>query len=114
MITIYGINNCDTMKRAMAWLDAHGIVYRFHDFKRSGIDRATLDSWEAELGWERLLNRRGMLWRRVTDPVKSAIDRDSALALMLENPGIIKRPLLDTGHARHLGFSPDGYREILR
>jgi arsenate reductase len=113
MVTIYGIKNCDTMKKAFRWVDEQGVEYRFHDFKQEGVDRATLEAWEAELGWERLLNRRGMMWRKVTDEVKASIDRDSAIALMLDTPSIVKRPVLDTGSSRHVGFTPDLYQELL-
>ena len=100
------------MKKARKWLGIHNVQYEFHDYKKSGIDADRLRVWEAELGWETLLNRRGMMWRRVPDEVKAAIDRESALRLMLETPSIIKRPLLDTGTARYLGFKPERYEEI--
>ena len=112
MVTIYGIKNCDTMKKALRWLDEHGIDYRFHDFKKSGLDPAMLEAWESELGWETLLNRRGMLWRRVPESVKSGIDRRSALEFMGETPSMIKRPVLDAGPTRHVGFTPERYAEI--
>ncbi len=112
MVTIYGIKNCDTMKKALKWLNEQGIEYQFHDYKKAGIDRRTLENWEADLGWEILLNRRGMMWRKVPDEVKAGIDRESAIALMLETPSIIKRPVLDTGTARHVGFKPGQYAEI--
>ncbi len=114
MIRIYGIKNCDTMKKALKWLDERGVAYELHDYKKSGIDADRLRSWEAELGWETLLNRRGMMWRRVPDEVKAAIDKESALRLMLETPSMIKRPLLDTGAGRYLGFKPERYEEILK
>jgi len=82
MVRIYGIKNCDTTKKAIKWLEAHNIQYEFHDYKKSGIDADRLRVWEAELGWETLLNRCGMMWRRVPDEVKAAIDRESALHLM--------------------------------
>ena len=102
------------MKKARTWLEIHNVQYEFHDYKKSGIDADRLRVWEAELGWETLLNRRGMMWRRVPDEVKAAIDRESALRLMLETPSIIKRPLLDTGAARYLGFKPERYEEIFK
>ena len=114
MVKIYGIKNCDTMKKAMKWLDEQGIAYQFHDYKKSGIDPKRLASWETKLGWETLLNRRGMMWRRVPEEVKAAIDRDSALGLMLETPSIIKRPVLDTGNALYVGFKPEIYAEIFK
>lgn len=113
MITIYGIKNCDTMKKALRWLQEQGVEYRFHDYKKDGITPHTLEQWEAQVGWETLLNRRGTTWRKLSDEVKSGIDRASALALMLETPSIIKRPVLDTGDSLHVGFKPEQYREIL-
>ena len=112
MVRIYGIKNCDTIKKALKWLDEQGIEYQFHDYKKAGIDRQTLEGWEADLGWEILLNRRGTMWRKVPNELKVDIDRDSAVELMLETPSIIKRPVLDTGSARHVGFKPEQYSEI--
>ena len=113
-VVIYGIPNCETMKKARKWLEAHNVDYEFHDYKKSGIDAERLQAWEAELGWETLLNRRGMMWRRVPDEVKAAINREGALDLMLETPSIIKRPVLDTGSALHVGFKPEIYTEIFK
>lgn len=114
MIRLYGIPNCDTMKKARAWLATHGIEYDFHDYKKAGIDPKTLRGWVAELGWEALLNRRGMMWRKLPQDIRDQIDEASAIALMLDTPSIIKRPVLDTGDARHVGFTPDQYGEIFR
>ena len=112
MITLYGIPNCDTMKKARTWLTKNGIEYRFHDYKKAGIDEGTLRSWVDELGWETLLNTRGMMWRKVPQSVKDDIDQDSAIALMLETPSIIKRPVLDIGGTRHVGFKPETYTQL--
>ncbi len=112
MITIYGIKNCGTMKKAMQWLDEHGVEYHFHDYRKHGLDEARLLAWEKELGWEALLNRRGQLWRKLPQEVRDSIDRDSALQLMRDNPGIIKRPLLDLGDKRVLGFDPATYATL--
>ena len=112
MINLYGIPNCDTMKKARAWLAEHGIEYTLHDYKKAGIDEPTLRAWVDELGWEVLLNRRGMMWRKVPQDVKDRIDEASAIALMLDTPSIIKRPVLDTGDARHVGFKPEQYKGI--
>jgi len=112
MITLYGIPNCDTMKKACAWLAEHGVDYVFHDYKKAGIDEKTLQAWVDELGWEVLLNRRGMMWRKVPQDVKDSIDQTSAITLMLETPSIIKRPVLDIGDARHVGFKPEQYESI--
>ncbi|MFM1891470.1 MAG: arsenate reductase [Pseudomonadota bacterium] len=114
MNRLYGIPNCDTMKKARAWLDGHGVAYDFHDYKKQGIDARTLRGWVKELGWEALLNRRGMLWRKVPDELKAAIDEAGAIRLMLETPSIIKRPVLDTGRARHVGFDPQTYQQLFR
>lgn len=112
MITIYGIKNCDSMKKAMRWLDEHGIDYRFHDYRKDGIDAGQLRGWERELGWEALLNRRGQLWRKLPQADRDNIDKAAAMQLMLDNPGIIKRPLIDTGSQRKLGFDPADYATL--
>ena len=112
MITLYGIPNCDTMKKARAWLAEHGVDYEFHDYKKLGIDEKMLRTWVRELGWQPLLNTRGMMWRKVPQNVKDNIDEASAIALMLETPSIIKRPVLDTGSQRHVGFKPEQYAKI--
>lgn len=111
-ITLYGIANCDTMKKARAWLSGQDIDYLFHDYKKSGIDADTLASWVAEFGWETVLNKRGRMWRLVPDDVKATVNADKAIGLMLETPSMIRRPMLDTGKARHLGFKPDQYNQI--
>jgi len=113
-ITLYGIPNCDTMKKARAWLADNGIEYVFHDYKKAGIDETTLRGWIEQVGWEVLLNRRGMMWRKVPQAVKDSIDQDSAIALMLETPSIIKRPVLDTGKGLYVGFKPEQYSEIFQ
>jgi arsenate reductase len=111
-VTIYGIKNCDTMKKARAWLDAHGVEYRFRDYRKDGLTAKQLDIWLKELGWETLLNRRGQLWRKLDEKVRDNIDAASARQLMLDNPGIIKRPLLDTGSQRHVGFKAEEYAKL--
>jgi Spx/MgsR family transcriptional regulator len=100
------------MKKARAWLDDHDIEYVFHDYKKVGIDEAVLRQWVDEVGWRALLNTRGMMWRKVPQGVKDHIDEASAIALMLETPSIIKRPVLDTGSTRHVGFKPGQYEKI--
>lgn len=112
MITLYGITNCDTMKKARAWLAEHGIEYDFHDYKKSGVDAKILRRWVRELGWEALLNTRGMMWRKVPQNIRDGIDEASAIALMLETPSIIKRPVLVTGQTIHVGFKPEQYEQI--
>jgi len=112
MIKMYGIPNCDTIKKARKWLEAQGIDYEFHDYKKEGVDEAKLHSWVKEVGWEILLNRRGMMWRKVPQEVKDVIDEESAIQLMLETPSIIKRPVLDTGDKRHVGFKEQEYEAL--
>jgi Spx/MgsR family transcriptional regulator len=114
LVTLYGIANCDTMKKARAWLDEHGVRYAFHDYKRDGVDESVLRGWVAELGWEALVNRRGTTWRRLPESQREGIDAQSAIRLMLENPSLIRRPVLDTGEARHVGFSETLYQELFR
>ena len=113
MVTIYGIPNCDTMKKARAWLGENAVDCHFHDYKKAGIDERRLRSWVEELSWEALLNRRGMMWRRLPQGLRESIDEESAVRVMLEMPSIIKRPVLDTGTARYIGFSPEKYAQIL-
>ncbi len=113
MIVLYGIPNCDTVRKARRWLEARNVNYRFHDYRKEGIDTATLAGWAGEIGWENLLNRRGATWRTLAADVRDSIDERGALALMSKQPSLIKRPLLDTGDARHVGFSPVQYEQIL-
>lgn len=105
MITIYGISNCDTVRKARRWLTDNEIDHTFHDFRRDGLSEAQLREWADELNWELLLNRRGTTWRNLPDKVKNKVDLDSAIALMLEQPAMIKRPILDLGKERILGFN---------
>ncbi|HYD16088.1 MAG TPA: ArsC family reductase [Hyphomicrobium sp.] len=109
-VTIYGIPNCDTMKKARVWLEEHGVDYGFHDYKKEGIDRARLEGWCKEAGWETLLNRAGTTFRKLSDAEKEGIDQRKAVALMLAQPSLIKRPVLETGKGKLLvGFKPDIY-----
>jgi len=113
-ITIYGIKNCDTMKKARAWLDKHGVDYSFHDYKTAGIARERLEGWCKKVGWETLLNRNGTTFRKLPDRDKDRLDAKRAAALMLAQPSMIKRPVLDLGAGRLLvGFTPELYREAL-
>ncbi|WP_422137392.1 ArsC family reductase [Endozoicomonas sp. ALC020] len=114
MITLYGINNCDTVRKARKWLTAAGIEYRFHDYRKDGLDKASLQTWSNELGWEALLNRRGTTWRQLPEQQKASVDEASAIELMLEQPAIIRRPLLDTGSKRVLGFSDKQYQTLFQ
>ncbi|MCX7586095.1 ArsC family reductase [Phenylobacterium sp. 58.2.17] len=108
-ITIYGIKACDTMKKARTWLDDHGVTYAFHDYKAVGIDRASLERWAAQVGWEVLLNRSGTTFRKLADADKTDLNQDKAVALMLDQPSMIKRPVLDVGGELLVGFKPDAY-----
>lgn len=112
MVTVYGIPNCDTMKKARAWLAEHDIDYVFHNYKTAGIDEHLLRSWIEKAGWQTLLNTRGMMWRKVPQTVKDNIDESTAVRLMLETPSIIKRPVLDTGTTLQVGFKPDQYQQV--
>jgi arsenate reductase len=113
-VKIYGIKNCDTMRKARAWLEAENIPYDFHDYKAAGIDRAHLESWVRDLGWETVLNRAGTTFRGLPDAAKQTLDADKAVDLMLEQPSMIKRPLLDLGDRRLAGFKPDLYAAALK
>ena len=113
-VTIYGIPNCDTMKKARAWLDSHGIAYEFHDYKKAGIDRTRLETWSRKVGWETLLNRAGTTFLNLPDGDKQGVDEGKAIALMLAQPSLIKRPVLELGGGKLLvGFKPEIYVEAL-
>ncbi len=112
MVKIYGIPNCDTMKKARQWLTEHGIEYAFHDYKKAGVDEKRLRRWVKQAGWETLLNRRGMMWRKLDDAVKANIDEASAIRVMLETPSIIKRPVLEYGKVLLVGFKAEEYARI--
>ena len=109
---LYGIKNCDTMKKAWTWLDQHRVAYEFHDYKKAGIDRATLQGWAKQVGWEVLLNRAGTTFKKLPDADKQGLDEGKALALMLAQPSMIKRPVLDVGGHLLVGFKPDAYEKI--
>ena len=110
--TIYGIRNCDTMKKARAWLESRGVDHDFHDYKVSGIDRAKLEAWAKVVGWEVLLNRAGTTFRKLPDNRKQNIDERKAFELMLEQPSMIKRPVFERGKTVLVGFSEDRYSGI--
>jgi arsenate reductase len=111
--TLYGIPNCDTVKKARTWMADKGHDFTFHDFKKQGLDRATVSTWLEQLDWEVLVNRKGMTWRNLSDEQKAAVtDKASALELMLASPSVIKRPVLDNGGKFSVGFSADQYRSI--
>lgn len=112
MITLYGIKNCDTVKKARRWLDDQGIDYRFHDFREDGLDEAQLQRWLDELGWETLLNKRSTSWKALSVEAREGMDSASAMKAILATPTLIKRPVLDTGDKRHTGFSSGNYQSI--
>ncbi|OYU86752.1 MAG: ArsC family reductase [Bradyrhizobiaceae bacterium PARB1] len=111
--TIYGIKNCDTMKKARTWLDSHDVAYDFHDYKASGIDKAHLQRWSKTVGWETLLNRAGTTFRKLDETAKKGLTEAKAIALMLEQPSMIKRPVLEAGGKILVGFKPDIYAKEL-
>ncbi len=113
-VTIHGIKACDTMKKARAWLDTHAIPHAFHDYKTQGIDRASLIRWAEQTGWEALLNRAGTTFRKLPDADKANLDQDKAIALMLAQPSMIKRPVLDINGTLLVGFKPDAYAAAFR
>jgi len=108
-VTIYGIKACDTMKKARDWLEAHDIAYAFHDYKLQGIDRDVLKGWAGVVGWEKLLNRAGTTFRKLPESRKLDLDEEKAVALMLDQPSMIKRPVLNTGNNLLVGFKPESY-----
>ena len=112
MTTIYGIKNCDTMKRARAWLDGHKVDYDFHDYKSAGIDRAMLESWVKKVGWEVLLNRAGTTFKKLPDADKEGLTEKKAIALMLAQPSMIKRPVLEAKGKLTVGFKPEDYKKL--
>lgn len=111
-LTLYGIPNCDTVKKARTWLDTHGVAYGFHDYKKAGIEVATLQGWCAAAGWEVLLNRAGTTFRKLTDAEKSGLDEARAIALMVAQPGMIKRPVLVGAGPVVVGFKPERYAAL--
>lgn len=112
-VVIYGIKNCDTMKKARAWLDKKGIAYDFHDYKNAGIERGRLEGWARKAGWETLLNRAGTTFRKLPEGDKEGLMETKAIALMIANPSMIKRPVLETGGKLLVGFKPAQYEEAL-
>ncbi len=109
MVTIHGIKNCDTMKKARAWLEANGVAHAFHDYKASGFDRAKLEGWVGQVGWEVLLNRAGTTFKKLPDADKEGLDATKAIGLMLAQPSMIKRPVVVSGGKLVVGFKPEIY-----
>ncbi|MFO7808448.1 arsenate reductase [Guyparkeria sp.] len=113
MITVYGISNCDTVKKARTWLAEQGLEYRFHDFKKAGIPEPRLDDWLERFGWEKVINNRGMSWRRLPAEVREAMDLARAREAALANPSLIKRPVVEHDGNTLIGFSADEWQETL-
>ena len=111
--TIYGIKNCDTMKKARAWLESRKVAHVFHDYKSAGIERERLEAWVKKVGWEVLLNRAGTTFRKLPDGDKEGLNEKKAIALMMAQPSMIKRPVLDVGGRLLVGFKPDEYAKTL-
>jgi len=113
MYTLYGISNCNTVKKAKDWLEDHNMKYQFHDYRKQGLTVDLLDSFEATLGWEKLLNKQSTSWRKLDDQQKKTISRETALQYMLDTPTLIKRPVLDTGDKMIVGFKAENYQSEL-
>lgn len=115
MMKVYGIPNCGTVKKARVWLDEHGVAYEFHDYKKQGVDSATLEIWLAQMPWEKLVNRAGMTWRGLSDEEKAAVtDNASAIALMMDKPSVIRRPIVvRDGKILAVGFDAATYPALL-
>lgn len=112
MITLYGIKNCDTVKKARKWLEEHRVDYQFHDFRVDGLDEEDVKAWLGELGWQNLVNKRSTSWKALDEEARQSMDETAALAAIMAQPTLIKRPLLDVGHERHTGFSAANYQKI--
>ena len=113
MVTLCGIKNCDSVKKARKWLEANSVDYRFHDFRAEGLEQAKLEQWNRAVGWDTLLNKRGTSWRQLPQEVKESIDEASALALMLDNPTLIKRPVLELDEGTvQVGFKAEEYAKL--
>ena len=112
MTTIFGIPNCDTMKKARTWLEAHKVAHTFHDYKKAGIEKAVLEGWAKKVGWEVLLNRAGTTFKKLPDADKDGLTEKKAIALMLAQPSMIKRPVLEKGAKLLVGFKPEFYEKF--
>ena len=110
---MYGIPNCDTIKKARKWLEANGVNYEFHDYKKLGVPEKNMKQWVKKLGWETVLNCRGTTWRKLNDNIKDNIDESSAIEVMLKNPSSIKRPVLESGKTLLVGFKEDEYQQLI-
>lgn len=112
MIVLYGIPNCDTMKKAKKWLEKHHVEYTFHDYKKSGISEKKLKQWAKAVGYEALVNRRGTTWRKLDEKTRDNLDEQSATRLMIQNPSLIKRPVLENGKNILVGFDENKYKKL--
>ena len=112
-LTLFGIKNCDTMKKAMKWLDDNGVAYHFHDYKKEGVPEQRLRQWLEALGWETVINKRGTTWRKLDDAVKESMNTEKAITVATENPSIIKRPILQNDHFILAGFKADEWKDTL-
>jgi len=110
--TIYGIKNCDTMKKARAWLEANKVAYNFHDYKSLGIDKIVLEGWATKVGWQALLNRAGTTFKKLPEADKQELTQKKAISLMLAQPSMIKRPVLEAKGKLTLGFTPESYKKL--
>lgn len=108
---LFGIKNCDTVRKARRWFDGQDIAYQFHDFRADGLDEATIQRWLQSISWEQLLNKRGTTWRQLDDPRKDSLDKNTAIALMLAHPTLIKRPVIEDTAGVSTGFSESGFQE---
>lgn len=113
-IRVFGIKNCDTMKKAFSWLAENGVDYEFIDYKKAGVAASHLEDWSQRAGWEVLLNKRGLMWKKLSDEERTDVDETKALQLMTQYPSMIKRPVLDTGKTLLVGFTPESYAEQLK
>jgi arsenate reductase (glutaredoxin) len=113
MLKMYGIPNCDTIKKARKWLEANGVDYEFHDYKKLGVPQDHLKQWVKQAGWETVLNKRGTTWRKLPADIKDNIDEASAIKVMLENPSIIKRPVLESDNIMLIGFNESEYQRLV-
>ena len=113
-VILFGIKNCDTMKKAFNWLSENGVDYEFTDYKKAGVAAAHLADWSQRAGWETLLNKRGLTWKKLTDAERTDVNETKAIELMAQYPSLIKRPVLDTGRQLIIGFTPENYAEQLK
>ncbi len=112
VITLYGIPNCDTVKKARVWLEQHNVEFNFHDFRKDGLETATVEGWCGRMDWETLVNKRSTTWKKIDADIRDSLSRDNVVALLVEHPTLIKRPVLDTPNTLEVGFKADLYQSI--